>query len=143
MGTLFELLPMLPDQARAWLANALADIAKGEDPRPALGLDADTRRAERDRRLRQAAALLQEETAWQCACRIEGHLSGHRASRLTGTALALLDQAEQAARIPRSARQLYEILTHGGICTSPDRDHSGRIAAIGDTRRAHHRPKAA
>ena len=97
----------LPPASSAWLVNALDQLLDGaEDPRVVLGLDAASRKRERDTLLRQAAAEL-PGSAWQRATAIHDQVRRHQSGR---RAAPWVTQAAKAAPLPGTRERILQIL---------------------------------
>ena len=97
-----------PDLAR-WLATAAERLRHGLPPALALELAGPGARRERDRYLVQAAIAMREdgETLWHLSGRLSARVGQTRYRDLVQKLLVL---ASQAAALPRSQRQIYNLL---------------------------------
>jgi hypothetical protein len=95
-----------------YLATAVRRMLAGLGADQALELCGPGAQRERDRLIGEAAALL-EGSAWRRARLLSGILARMDQGRTTGdgTLLEALSAAERAARVPRSDRQLFAIIT--------------------------------
>lgn len=108
-----------------WIAGAMRRHQAGEDLDVALGLDRVSRIRERDRALRDAAALLagadRSVGPWRCARLLEGAIRRFETRirplmlRQPGMTLSPLDDAIRRAfdtgqSVPTTTRNLYEIV---------------------------------
>lgn len=97
----------LPPASAGWLVQAFDRLLAGdEDPRAVLELDVASRKRERDKLLRQAAAEL-PGTAWQRATAMHAQVRRYRSGR---AAAPWVSQAARAAPLPDTAERLRQIL---------------------------------
>lgn len=109
-------------EVAAWLAEGMRRHLAGDDLAQAFGLDRASRLRQRNRALRAAAALLdQDDGPWRCACRLAAAIRRYEArirpllKRDPHMPLAPLDQALRQAfdtgeRVPSTARNLFELI---------------------------------
>jgi hypothetical protein len=101
---------LVPDpELSAWLSSAAHKIAHGLPADQALDLAGCGAIRERDRLIRQAAAVLALPTRWQTAGELSQRI--RHAPRHRDVIDDLLDHARRCARLPRGQRQIYNILT--------------------------------
>lgn len=96
----------LPPHSAAWLVRKIDRLLAGDDPRMVLGLDHASARRERDNLLRQGAAELEgkpTKKAKEMARLVRQYHSGRRAP-------TWLIEADRAAKIPATYRQLFDII---------------------------------
>lgn len=95
-----------------YLAQAVRRLVAGLGADQALELCGPGAQRERDRLIGEAAALL-EGSAWRRARLLAGILSRMDQGRTSGDSplLEALSAAERVARVPRSDRQLFAIIT--------------------------------
>ncbi|MDI3512875.1 MAG: hypothetical protein PWP40_104 [Rhodocyclaceae bacterium] len=110
-----------PEVSR-WWCEAMRRHLDGDDLDQALRLDRASRLRERNRALKDAAALLAaDDGPWRCACRLEAAIRRHEAriapllARDPATTLAPIDEALRRAfdtrqRVPTTARNLFDLI---------------------------------
>jgi hypothetical protein len=111
-----HLARVAPDEA-AWLRAVLEDIETGVPANEALGFSPANQRAKRDASIRRAAELI-EGSAWKQAEKLERWIAWleHDVIPPRGCDEDRMERALDAAQatgltLPKSARQIYRILT--------------------------------
>lgn len=111
-----HLASVSPDDA-AWLQGALEDIERGTPPADALGFCHQVQRARRDAAIRRAAELI-DGSEWQRAQKLERWITWleHDVTPPRDCDESTMERALDAAQatglaLPKSARQIYRILT--------------------------------
>lgn len=106
----------------AWIAEAMLRHLAGDDLEHALGLDRAARLRQRNRALREAAALLaSDDGPWRCACRLAVAIRRYEArikpllerDLYESESLPPIDQAlrkafESGQRVPTTAANLMD-----------------------------------
>ena len=112
----------LSPEVVAWMAEGMRRHLDGDDLEHALGLDRAARLRQRNRALRAAAELLdQDDGAWRCAKRLADAIRRYESrikpllKRNPHMALPPLDAALRQAfdageRVPSTERNLYELI---------------------------------
>lgn len=96
----------LPPASASWMVRSIDRMLAGEDPKQVLGLDHASARRERNNLLRQGAAELEgnpTKKAKEMAKLVRQYHSGRRAP-------TWLIEADRAAKIPATYRQLFDII---------------------------------
>ncbi len=104
-----QALTAIDPDAAAWLAGACRGMRRGLPVSLALGINGPAARRERDRWLRQAALLLHRpgETCWGVCGRLAARIGQTRHRDVISE---LLERANDAASVPESQRQLFNLL---------------------------------
>ena len=96
----------LPPASSEWLTRCIDRLLAGDDPRAVLGLDRAAGLRERNRLLCMGAEAL-PGSRWQKAEHVASLVRRHQSGR---QAPGWLIEAQQAAKVPQTARMIYDII---------------------------------